>query len=194
MGENTKDIVVRYAVEEHVKYAETICQLIYDSSLQCGSGLARRRPEYIAGKISGGKAVVALDGDSIVGFCYIECWSNGEFVANSALIVHPEYRNLGIAKRIMDKIFQLSRERFPYAKLFYVTSNLAVMKHATRLGFVPTTFSELAQDDDFWVGCEGCEHFEILKNNNRQRCLCIGMIYDPKNGIFYDLYPPGLQH
>ena len=180
MRKNADNIVVKYATEEHVKYAETICRLINDSALQLGTGMARRKPELVADKMAGGKAVVALDGDSIVGFCYIESWSNGEYVANSALIVHPEYRNLGIATRIMDKIFQLSRERFPFAKIFYLTTSAAVISLCKRLGLVTTTYGELTQDDEFWAGCEGCANYEILKKNNRLRCLCTGMLYDPK--------------
>ena len=87
---------------------------------------------------------------------------------------------MGLAKRIKDKTFELARERFPYAKLFSVTTSLAVMKLNTRLGYVPTTLSELTQDDEFWAGCEGCVNYEILKKNNRLRCLCTGMLYDPK--------------
>ena len=176
MEKNANNIVVQYATEEHVKYAETICQLIYESALQRGTGIARRKPEYVADKMIGGKAVVALDGDRIIGFSYIECWSHGDYVATSGLIVHPEYRNLGLAKRIKDKTFQLARERFPYAKIFSVTTSLAVMKLNTRLGYVPTTLSELTQDDEFWAGCEGCVNYEILKKNHRLRCLCNGML------------------
>lgn len=177
---NGNNITVQYATEEHVKYAETICKLIYESALQRGTGIARRRPEYIADKMTGGKAVVALDGDRIVGFSYIECWSHGDYVATSGLIVDPEYRHLGLAKAIKDKTFELARERFPYAKIFSLTTSLAVMKLNTRLGYVPTTLNELTQDDEFWKGCEGCINYDILMRNNRQRCLCNGMIYDPK--------------
>ena len=175
----TNEIVVLAANAEHMKYAEHICQLIYESALQRGTGIARRKPEYIAEKMKSGKAVVALDGDRLVGFSYIECWSHGDYVATSGLIVDPEYRHLGLAKRIKDITFKLARARFPYAKIFSITTSLAVMKMNTRLGYKPVTLSELTQDDEYWQGCEGCVNYEVLLRNNRRICLCNGMLYDP---------------
>ena len=99
------DINVTYAQPEHARYAETIVNLIYESALQRGTGIARRTPEYIAAKINGGKSVVALDGERLVGFSYIECWGHGDFVATSGLIVDPEYRHLGLAGAIKAKTF-----------------------------------------------------------------------------------------
>ena len=86
---DTNNIVVKYANASHAQYAEYICQLIYESALQRGTGIAKRSPEYIAEKINGGKAVVALDGEKLIGFSYIESWSHGDFVA-TCLSVNPE--------------------------------------------------------------------------------------------------------
>ncbi len=171
---------VLYADESHTQYAERICQLIYESALQRGTGIARRKPEYIAQKMESGKGVIALDGDKCVGFSYIECWSHGDYVATSGLIVDPDYRRMGLATRIKEKTFQLARERFPYAKLFSITTSLAVMKLNTRLGYQPVTLSELTHDQEFWQGCEGCVNYDVLKRNNYRICLCYGMLYDPK--------------
>ena len=176
---NKNSINIIFAQPEHADYAEQICQLIYESALQRGTGIARRSPEYIASKITGGKAVVALDGDKLVGFSYIECWGHGDYVATSGLIVDPEYRHLGLAGEIKKRTFELARLRFPFAKLFSITTSLPVMKLNTRLGYKPVTFSELTQDDEFWQGCEGCCNYDILKRNNRRMCLCTGMLYDP---------------
>ena len=71
---NADTITVEFAREEHSCHAERICDLIYKSALQRGTGIARRSPEYISAKITGGKAVVAMEGDKLVGFSYIECW------------------------------------------------------------------------------------------------------------------------
>ena len=150
---NKNSINIIFAQPEHADYAEQICQLIYESALQRGTGIARRSPEYIASKITGGKAVVALDGDKLVGFSYIECWGHGDYVATSGLIVDPEYRHLGLAGEIKKRTFELARLRFPFAKLFSITTSLPVMKLNTRLGYKPVTFSELTQDDEFWQGC-----------------------------------------
>ncbi len=174
------DCLVREATEEDVKYSEHICDLIYESALQRGTGIARRSPEYIAEKMKGGKAVVALDGDRLVGFSYIESWGHGDFVATSGLIVDPEYRHHGLAERIKHSTFDLARHKFPEAKLFSITTSLPVMKLNTRLGYVPVTFSELTDDEEFWAGCKGCINYDILQRNNNVRCICTGMLYDPK--------------
>ena len=176
---NADQIIVDFARPEHAVHAERICNLIYESALQRGTGIAKRSPEYISKKITGGKAVVALYGDKLIGFSYIECWGHGDFVATSGLIVDPEYRHLGLAARIKKKTFELARMRFPFAKLFSITTSLPVMKLNSRMGYRPVTFSELTDDNEFWQGCEGCVNFDILKRNNRRMCLCTGMLYDP---------------
>lgn len=178
-----ESIHVVFAEEQHAKFAPEICQLIYESALQRGTGIAKRSPEYIASKITGGKAVVALDGDRLVGFSYIECWEHGDFVATSGLIVRPEYRHLGLAARIKAKTFELARRRFPFAKIFSITTSLPVMKLNSRLGYVPVTFSELTEDETFWKGCEGCRNYDILQRNGRRMCLCTGMLFDPKTPL-----------
>lgn len=172
-------IEVKYAEAEHANFAPHICDLIYESALQRGTGIARRSNEYIAAKITGGKAVVALDGDKLVGFSYIECWGHGDYVATSGLIVDPAYRHLGLAARIKEKTFELARTRFPYAKLFSITTSLPVMKLNSRMGYKPVTFSELTDDEEFWQGCQGCVNYDILQRNNRRMCLCTGMLFDP---------------
>ena len=174
MGMNSIHVV--FAEEDHAKFADEICRLIYESALQRGTGIAKRSPEYIASKIKGGKAVVALDGDRLVGFSYIECWEHGDYVATSGLIVSPDYRHMGLAARIKEKTFELARRRFPYAKIFSITTSLPVMKLNSRLGYVPVTFSELTDDETFWKGCEGCCNYDILQRNHRRMCLCTGML------------------
>lgn len=172
-------VTVIFASAEHTKYAELVCKLIYESALQRGTGIARRSPEYIAKKMTGGKAVVAMDGDKLVGFSYIESWEHGDYVATSGLIVDPDYRHLGLAAKIKEKTFELARMRFPFAKIFSITTSLPVMKLNSRMGYKPVTFSELTEDDEFWKGCEGCKNYDILQRNNRRMCLCTGMLYDP---------------
>lgn len=177
---DTANIEVKFGDESHVKYSEEICRLIYESALQRGTGIARRSTDYIGSKLKGGKAVVALDGERLVGFSYIESWGHGDFVATSGLIVDPEYRHLGLAARIKEKTFQLARQRFPYAKIFSITTSLPVMKLNSRLGYKPVTFSELTDDEEFWKGCQGCKNYDILQRNNQRMCLCTGMLYDPQ--------------
>lgn len=175
------NVKIQVANSSHAKYAQQICDLMYESAQARGTGIAKRSPEYVAEKINAGKAVIALDGDKLVGFSYIESWGHEKFVANSGLIVHPDYRNRGIAKRIKRRIFDLSRKLYPHAKIFSITTGLAVMKMNTELGFKPVPFSELTDDEEFWKGCQGCRNFDILVRNNYKMCLCTGLLYDPEN-------------
>ncbi|HAA16440.1 MAG TPA: GNAT family N-acetyltransferase [Cytophagales bacterium] len=166
---------------EHGMHAEAICEMMALAAQQRGTGIAKRTPEYVRQKMNEGKAVIALDGDKPAGFCYIETWSHGQYVANSGLIVHPDFRKLGLAKKIKARIFQLSREKFPDSKIFGITTSLAVMKINSDLGYEPVTFSELTTDEAFWKGCESCKNFDILTRTNRSHCLCTGMLYDPSS-------------
>jgi len=163
----------------HVQHAQTICELIHISAQQRGTGIANRTPDYIAEKMKQGKAIIALDGEQAVGFSYIETWSHGKFVANSGLVVAHDYRYSGLARKIKKSIFELSRKLYPNAKIFSITTGLAVMKLNSELGYVPVTFSELTSDTEFWQGCEGCKNFDILQRNDYKMCLCTGLMFDP---------------
>lgn len=170
------------ANESHVGFAQIICDEMAASAQARGTGIARRTPEYIQEKMKEGKAVIAFNQDGIwAGFCYIETWSHGEYVANSGLIVAPEFRKGGLAKAIKKKIFKLSREKYPDSKIFGLTTGLAVMKINSELGYEPVTYSELTQDDAFWAGCKSCVNYEILMSKERKNCMCTAMLYDPKD-------------
>jgi N-acetylglutamate synthase-like GNAT family acetyltransferase len=172
-------VTVMVADDSHKKYAQAICDMIEEAAKLRGTGIAKRKPEYISEKIQKGNAVIALDGKKVIGFCYIESWQGHKFVANSGLIVHPDYRKTGLAKQIKSKIFQLSRKKFPESKIFGITTSLAVMKINSDLGYKPVTFSELTTDETFWKGCESCKNYDILCRTQRKMCLCTGMVYDP---------------
>jgi hypothetical protein len=175
------DFQVLVASEEHYKYAEEICEVIELSARARGTGIAKRSPEYIKQKMQEGKAVIALSNTGIFGgFCYIESWGD-KFAANSGLIVAEPYRKLGLAHRVKQKAFELSRQKYPNAKLFGLTTSLAVMKINSELGYRPVTFSELTDDESFWKGCQSCVNYDILTRTNRKMCLCTGMLYDPKD-------------
>lgn len=167
------------ANNSHIQYAQIICDTIEESAKQRGTGIAKRTPEYIITKIQNGNAVIALDGESFAGFCYIETWGHGKYVANSGLIVHPDFRGKGLATAIKKKVFEHSRAKFPDAKIFGITTGLAVMKINYDLGYEPVTFSELTDDPDFWKGCQTCKNYDILTRTERKMCLCTGMLYDP---------------
>lgn len=173
------DFDVRVAGPEHHPYADAICALIEEAARARGTGIAKRSPEYVISKMDEGKAIIALQGEQLAGFCYIETWSHGKYVANSGLIVAPDFRKLGLAKLIKKKAFELSRKKYPDARLFGITTSLAVMKINSELGYKPVTFSELTTDEVFWNGCQSCPNFDILTRTKRQMCLCTGMLYDP---------------
>lgn len=178
--ENNNEIQVLIADESHLGYVEIILKTIEDAAKVRGTGIARRTPEYIAQKINEGKAILALAGDEFAGFCYIESWGNKQFVANSGLIVVDKFRGAGLAKKIKRKAFELSRLKYPKAKIFGLTTGLAVMKINSELGYKPVTFSELTDDEAFWKGCQSCVNYDILQRTQRKYCLCTGMLYDPK--------------
>jgi N-acetylglutamate synthase-like GNAT family acetyltransferase len=177
-----QQIIVRIAHSGDVHYSTAITEEMASSAKARGTGIAKRSPEYVAKKIEEGKAVVAHTSDGTwVGFCYIEAWQHGQFVANSGLIVSPEFRKSGIAKKIKQTIFQLSREKYPNAKLFGLTTGLAVMKINSELGYEPVTYSELTDDEEFWAGCKSCVNYEILMSKDRKNCMCTAMLYEPKS-------------
>lgn len=122
------NVIIHVADSSHIKHAQTVCDLIYVSAQARGTGIAKRSTDYIEEKMRTGKAVIALDGDTLVGFSYIETWGHQKFVANSGLIVNPEYRGMGIARKIKRRIFDLSQELYPDAKIFSITTGFAVMK------------------------------------------------------------------
>lgn len=173
---------VMVAENRHAGYAHIICEEMAASAKARGTGIAKRTPEYLAQKMLEGKAVIALTEKGLwAGFCYIESWSHGKYVANSGLIVAPQFRKSGLAKQIKKKVFELSKTLYPDAKIFGLTTGLAVMKINSDLGYEPVTYSELTQDEAFWSGCKSCVNYDILTSKDRKNCLCTAMLYDPQD-------------
>jgi len=175
------DIKLVRATAQHQYLAQGISDLIAEAAKAKDSGLALRAPGFISKKIEEGKAVVALDGDVIAGFIYIESWQDGGFVSHSGLIVNPAYRGIGLAKMLKQEAFALTHDKFPRAKIFGLTTSAAVMKLNTDLGYKPVTYNELTTDDKFWEGCESCQNFDILTRTKRTNCLCTGMVWNPED-------------
>jgi hypothetical protein len=173
-------IIIRLAEAANVIYAKQIADEMETSAIARGSGIAKRSPESICEKIIAGKAVIALtEQGNWVGFQYIEVWEQAKFISNSGLIVSPQYRNAGVATAIKNRIFQLSRQKYPDACIFSITSGLAIMKMNTNLGFEPVTYSEITRDENFWAGCKSCVNYNILTGKNKCNCLCTAMLFDP---------------
>ena len=176
-----QDFKILVANDGHADFAPQICDEMAESAKARGTGIAKRSPEYVANKMLEGKAVIALHKDGTwAGFCYIETWSHGQFVANSGLIVNPMFRKVGLAKAIKEEVFKLSRKKYPDAKIFGLTTGLAVMKINSELGYEPVTYSELTQDEAFWQGCKSCVNYDILMSKERKNCMCTAMLFDPE--------------
>jgi hypothetical protein len=176
-----EDFIITVANTTHLDFAKIICDEYESSAKARGTGIAKRSPDYVKQKMLEGKAVIAFSADGVwAGFCYIETWQ-GEYVANSGLIVAPQFRKAGLAKSIKKRIFALSRQKYPEAKIFGLTTGLAVMKINSELGYEPVTYSELTQDESFWAGCKSCVNYEILMSKERKNCMCTAMLYDPKD-------------
>lgn len=168
--------------EKHLVYVEEIRNEMEDSAKKRGTGIAKRSSKYLGKKILEGNSIIATDENGTwAGFCYIETWTNGEYVANSGLIVSPQFRNVGLATQIKERIFDLSREKYPNAKIFGLTTGLAVMKINSNLGYKPVIYSELTQDEQFWNGCKNCVNYDILMMKERKNCLCTAMLFVPEN-------------
>ena len=178
-----KQIEVTVADPSHEKYVDTILKTIADAAKVRGTGIAKRTHEYLATKMKEAKAVIALENGNFAGFSYIETWGNKHYVTTSGLIVHPDYRGMGVAKRIKDLTFTLARVRWPQAKIFSLTSGSAVMKMNTQLGYHPVTFNDLTADQSFWRGCEGCINVDVLHRTGRKYCICTAMLYDPEEHL-----------
>ena len=178
-----KQIEVTVADPSHEKYVDTILKTIADAAKVRGTGIAKRTHEYLATKMKEAKAVIALENGNFAGFSYIETWGNKHYVTTSGLIVHPDYRGMGVAKRIKSLTFTLARVRWPQAKIFSLTSGSAVMKMNTQLGYHPVTFNDLTDDQSFWRGCEGCINVDVLHRTGRKYCICTAMLYDPEEHL-----------
>lgn len=177
--ESTSTVNVRIATVADAKYALLIAAEMKASAIARGTGIGHRSPESIIQKMESGHAVIALSPDGQwAGFSYIESWQEGKFVSNSGMIVSPAFRGHGVASAIKERIFQLSRELYPQADIFSITTGLAIMKMNSALGFVPVPFSEITTDQGFWEKCRHCVNFDILQRKEYKNCLCTAMLYE----------------
>ena len=174
-------LIIRLAIEADHQYADSISDMYRESSKQRGTGIAIRQPDYIRQKISEGKAMIAFIEQKLAGFCYIETFSKGTYVSNSGLIVSTRYRGMGLGRSIKAEIFKMAQEKYPAAKVFGITTSSVVMKINSDLGYVPVSFQQLTDDEEFWKGCNSCPNYDILLRNDKKLCLCTGMLANSKN-------------
>lgn len=183
-------MTIRVATAADAQYAEQLCHWYVESAKTRGTGIAKREPAYVAQKMASGDGIIAFVEDELAGFCYIETFDDKTFVVNSGLIVNAEIRKGGVGRAIKQAVFDLSRSKYPQAKIFGITTSLAVMKINTDLGYEPVTFSELTTSEDFWKGCKSCKNYPILMENERKLCLCTGMLYDTPEKQLVQLQVP----
>ena len=111
--------LITVANNSHFKHATAICKMMTDAAKVRGTGIAKRQPEYICKKMKEGKAVIALDGEIPIGFCYIESWEGQKYVANSNLIIFDvnavQIPSISINFPIIDAF---NESRFSTGKLF----------------------------------------------------------------------------
>ena len=172
-------IVIRLATAKDVHHINAITQEIEASAKTKGTGLCKRSPQQLEQRIKEGHAVIALTANNDwAGFCYIKAWDNAAFVSTCALVVSPAYRKSGVATQLKAEAFRLARTKYPAAKLFGLTTSLAVMKINTGLGFKPVTYSEITKAEGFWDACKSCPNYDVLQRKNGATCLCTAMLFE----------------
>jgi hypothetical protein len=172
------EISIEIGNQNHEKYAYVISKMIVFAAQKKGTTIALRNQEYILDKIKKGKAVIALDGEILVGFCYFQNWENDEYIAHSGLIINENYLGKGLSRKIKKQIFDLSRQKFPKGKIFGLTTSKAVIKINYELGYETVKYNQLTKDDKFWEGCKSCINYKLLSISKRENCKCTGMLYD----------------
>lgn len=172
---------MRTAKPEDHKYAEEITTAMAESATKRGVNIARRPVDYINKKIDEGLAVIAFNpaNGSWVGFGCIEVWKHERFVANSGLIVSPEYRGFGVSSDIKIKMFELGRQRFPVAKHFSLTTNPGVIHTNQKLGFKTVSFEEIMSDNLFLIGATSwIDYVDLMCTAHHSNY--VAMIFEPE--------------
>lgn len=173
------ELNIVFATAEHIAMCQEISDTIAEAAKDKNSGLALRAPEYIRTKIEAGNGVIALDEGRFAGFCYIQPWEHGLFVAHSGLIVKPAYRGRGLATQLKRKAYELTRQKYPQAKIFGLTTSPAVKDINTSLGYSTVPYCQITADINFWKGCCSCVHYGTLCRNGFESCNCSAMLLDP---------------
>ncbi|MFH6988639.1 GNAT family N-acetyltransferase [Flavobacterium collinsii] len=180
--EEAVDFIIEKARCSHTYWIKEICEATLLAAKARGIGISECAPELLEAQMKKGDAVIAFTSDGRwAGFSFINSWENESYVSNSGLVVAPEFKHTELAKKIKIKIFELSREKYPNARIFSLTSDLSVVKMYHELGFKQVSSSELTSKEVFWKSCKSCVNCPVLMNRERKNCLCTAMIYDSKH-------------
>lgn len=171
-------ILIRIANKNDACFVQAIVDEIEKASKVPGTGICKRSPSLIYRKMLEGDAVIAVtEKGAWVGFCYIHSWEDGAYVSSCALVTAQDRRSKGIAGNIKQRILQLAKRKYPGAKIFGMTTSLAVMKINSQLGYEPVTYSEITKDASFWESCKTCDNYEVLKQKDKKNCFCTAMLF-----------------
>jgi len=177
---------VRRAAESDLQFVPSVASAIDDEVAAGAIGIARRSAADLASRIRTGEAIIALAAEATsdhapagadwAGFCYVAAWEEGRFVSTSGLIVAPQHRGRGLAKRLKERALELAAERYPGAIAFGLSTSSAVARINEELGFRAASYSALPADSAFWDGCRTCPLHADLVANERRTCHCRAVI------------------
>lgn len=98
---------------------------------------------------------VAYDGDSLVGFVALHIHTT-ELAEIRSLVVHKEYRKLGIASKLIDMLIQEAQ----YLELQRILVLTYQQNLFLRYGF-QVIEKESIPETKIWADCVKCKHFPI---------------------------------
>lgn len=162
-------------------YLEDIIKEINRSAKERETGIEDRTVGYLKRKINERFAIIIIDrtNGKWAGFSSLEVWNHDKYASNTALIIRPEYRGLGLVKVLKSEIVTLARESFPGAKLFSLTANQAVIKANKSLGYVEVPFSKILEDPEFTEGYESeVDYFGLMRKGFNAEGKYVSMILD----------------
>lgn len=173
--------IITLADDRHYEFSAGIAGAISDSAIRRGIEAPARTPDYILDKMKTGLAVIATDPlhEKWMGFSYLEVWDHKRYVANSGLFVPEEYRGIGIPRDIKAEIFRISRSRYPFARLFSLSTSPSVIKSNIELGFQLVTHQEILSDPWFSEGCNSWLNYAAMMTASETPLPHLAMVYDP---------------
>jgi N-acetylglutamate synthase-like GNAT family acetyltransferase len=159
----------------------TVSDLLLNCSKEANTVVIPRSDQFLEEVIKTGHGVLArvLATDEIVGFGYLETWSDADVVTHGGVVVHPQWRYRGLAKRIKQLLLEASRSLYPTKAIVSITVHPAIMKINSQLGYIPERFEQLTTEERFWNRCSTCTYYDTLERFRRRQCFCLGMALRP---------------
>lgn len=98
--------------------------------IELGDNLNFKRSRELYDAFDEGRCVYALDSSGkIVGFSYLSAWkqTHRPVVSRNSMIVHPDFRNCGIGKKMSWILFQLVAQKYPNHDLLSLTASPVII-------------------------------------------------------------------